>query len=52
MGKYGEVYVAFDTAKLKHSVALAEGGRQGELRFVGEIASQRSAPLPCSAAPA
>lgn len=40
MGKYSEVYVAFDTAKLKHAVAIAEGGRQGELRFVGEIANQ------------
>jgi transposase len=30
----------FDTAKLKHSVAIAEGGRQGEIRFVGEIANQ------------
>lgn len=40
MGKYSEVYVAFDTAKLKHAVAIAEGGRQGEVRFVGEIANQ------------
>ena len=40
MGKYSEVYVAFDTAKLKHAVAIAEGGRQGEIRFVGEIANQ------------
>jgi hypothetical protein len=40
MGKYSEVSVAFDTAKLKHAVALAEGGRQGEIRFVGELANQ------------
>jgi transposase len=37
MGEHSEVYVAFDTAKLKHAVAIAEGGRGGELRFVGEI---------------
>ena len=37
MGEYSEVYVAFDTAKLKHAVALAEEGRGGELRFLGEI---------------
>ena len=35
MGEHSEVYVAFDTAKLKHAVALAEGGRGGELRFLG-----------------
>jgi transposase len=43
MGKYSEVYVAFDTAKLKHAVAIAEGGRQGEIRFVGEIPNQPAA---------
>jgi transposase len=37
MGEHSEVYVAFDTAKLKHAVAVAEGGRGGEVRFVGEI---------------
>src|SRR5262245_17170652 len=37
MGEHSEVYVAFDTAKLKHAVAVAEGGREGEIRFGGEI---------------
>ena len=37
MGEHSEVYVAFDTAKLKHAVAVAEGGRGGEIRFVGEV---------------
>ena len=37
MGEHSEVYVAFDTAKLKHAVAIAEGGRGGEIRFVGEV---------------
>ena len=56
MGEHSEVYVAFDTAKRKHAVAIAEGGRAGEIRFVGEIenrpatielldASIRGAPL-------
>ena len=40
MGKYSEGFVAFDTAKLKHAVAIADGGRQGEIRFLGEIANQ------------
>ena len=32
-----EAFVAFDVAKLKHAVAIAEGGRTGEVRFLGEI---------------
>jgi transposase len=31
------VFVGLDTSKLKISVALAEEGRQGEVRFLGEI---------------
>lgn len=37
MEEHSEVYVGFDTAKLKHAVAVAEGGREGEVRFLGEI---------------
>jgi len=37
MGEHSEVFVAFDTAKLKHALAIAESGRAGEVRFVGEI---------------
>jgi transposase len=29
MGKHSEVFVAFDVAKKKHAVAIAEGGRAG-----------------------
>jgi transposase len=29
MGKHSEVFVAFDVAKKKHAVAIAEGGRRG-----------------------
>ena len=32
-----EAFVAFDVAKLKHAVAIAEGCRGGEVRFIGEI---------------
>jgi transposase len=39
MGEYSEAFVAFDTAKVKHAVAIADGGRGGEVRFVGEVAS-------------
>ena len=37
MGRYSEVFVAFDVAKKKHAVALAEGGRTGEVRFMGDV---------------
>src|SRR5690349_23603908 len=37
MGEYSELFVAFDVAKKKHAVAIAEGGRRGEIRFVGDI---------------
>ena len=42
MGEDSEAYVAFDTAKLKHAVAIAETGRDGEIRFVGEIENRAS----------
>jgi transposase len=37
MGEYSEAFVAFDVAKAKHAVAIAESGREGEIRFFGEI---------------
>ncbi len=42
-GKDSEVFVAFDVAKKKHAVAIAEGGRTGELRFLGDVENN---PLP------
>jgi transposase len=37
MGEYSEGFVAFDVAKRKHAVAVAESGRRGEIRFLGEV---------------
>ena len=37
MGKYSEAFVGFDTSKLRNAVAIADGGRGGEVRFFGEI---------------
>jgi transposase len=34
-----EVYIGLDTSKLKISVAVAEAGRDGEVRFIGDIDS-------------
>jgi hypothetical protein len=31
------VYVGVEAAKAKHAIAIAEGGRSGEVRYVGEI---------------
>jgi hypothetical protein len=39
MQQDSEVYVGLDTSKLKISVALAEAGRDGEVRFLGDIDS-------------
>ena len=43
MRKYSEVFVAFDVAKKKHALAIAEGGRTGEVRFLGDV---ENSPLP------
>ena len=37
MGHDSIVYVGVDVAKEKHAVAVAEGGRSGEVRYLGEI---------------
>jgi hypothetical protein len=39
MKKDSEAFVGLDTAKRKHAIALAEGGRAGEVRYIGEIDS-------------
>jgi transposase len=39
MGEYSEAFVAFDTSKVKHAVAIADSRRGGEVRFVGDVAS-------------
>src|SRR3984893_9622452 len=39
MKKYSEAFVGVDTAKKKHAVAIADAGRDGEIRYLGEIDS-------------
>jgi len=36
---HSEAFVAFDTSKLRNAVAIAEAGRAGEARSVGEVDS-------------
>src|SRR5216684_2317572 len=43
MGDHIEAFVAFDTSKLRNAVAIAEAGRAGELRFLGEIENSGTA---------
>ncbi|HEY1365184.1 MAG TPA: IS110 family transposase [Xanthobacteraceae bacterium] len=37
MGNTSEAFVGLDTSKLRNAVAIAEAGRGGEVRFLGEI---------------
>src|SRR5215207_1617499 len=37
MGNHSEAFVGLDTSKLRNAVAIADGGRSGEVRFFGEI---------------
>ncbi len=37
MKDYTEVFVGIDTSKLRNAIAIAEQGRQGEIRYLGEI---------------
>ena len=36
MKKHGEAFVGIDTAKTRNAVAVAETGRRGEIRYLGE----------------
>jgi len=40
MSEHSEVFIGLDTSKLKISVALADGERNGEVRFYGDISSE------------
>src|SRR6267154_4535600 len=37
MGDHSEAFIGLDTSKLRNAVAIAAGGRGGEVRFLGEI---------------
>src|SRR5215510_2309166 len=39
MEQYTEAFVGIDTAKKKHALAIADPGRDGETRYLGEIDS-------------
>src|SRR5579864_6136434 len=37
MKKHGEAFVGIDTAKARNAVAVADSGRRGEIRYLGEF---------------
>lgn len=37
MADYREAFAGIDVAKLKNAIAIAEAGREGEVRFFGEV---------------
>ena len=37
MAEPREAFVGIDVAKLRHAVAVADAGRDGEVRFFGEV---------------
>ena len=37
MRRNGEAFVGIDTAKARNAVAVAESGRGGEMRYLGEF---------------
>ena len=43
MAEHSMAYVAFDTSKLHNAIALAEAGRAGEVRYLGEFESSPAA---------
>jgi transposase len=51
MSNHGEAFVAFDTSKLRNAVAIADGGRAREVRFLGEIENTAAARRPIDVMP-
>lgn len=43
MGHHREAFIGIDTAKLRNAVAVGEGGRDGELRYLGEVDTSEAA---------
>jgi transposase len=43
MSDHSQAFVAFDTSKLRNAVAIADSGRDGEIRFLGEIENTAAA---------
>ena len=43
MGHHSEAFIGIDTSKLRNAVAVAEAGRKGEVRYLGEFDTSMAA---------
>jgi transposase len=43
VGHHSEAFIGIDTSKLKNAVAIAEAGRDGEVRYLGEFDTSEAA---------
>jgi len=43
LGDHSEAFIGIDTAKLRNAVAIAEAGRRGEVRYLGEVDASEAA---------
>src|SRR5215475_10740021 len=43
VGHHTEAFVGIDTSKLRNAVAIADSGRDGEVRYLGEFAATEAA---------
>ena len=46
MGQSTEAFVGIDAAKARNAIAVAEGGRGGEVRYLGEVDASRAGHAP------
>ncbi len=44
MGHHSEAFIGIDTSKLRNAVAVADAGRNGEVRYLGEVDTSEAAP--------
>ena len=43
VGHNTEAFVGIDTSKLRNAIAIADGGRSGEVRYLGEFPATEAA---------
>src|ERR1700692_1094136 len=43
VGHHTEVFVGIDTSKSRNAIAIADGGRGGEVRYLGEFSATEAA---------
>jgi len=43
VGHHSEAFIGIDTSKLRNAVAIGEGGRGGDVRFLGEFPATEAA---------